>query len=167
MWLDAGIFSSHLGFESAISMDNLTLTRSLAAENSAYFLSGAKLTHEPNEKWTLAGIIINGWQRIRRVEGNSIPSFGTQVSCSPSKKTTINWSTFVGTDDPDETRRMRYFNNVYGQFQLNEKIAIITGFDIGAQQQVKNNSTYDFWLTPNLITQYSINKVWKTAVRVE
>ncbi|PIQ20280.1 MAG: hypothetical protein COW65_15905 [Cytophagales bacterium CG18_big_fil_WC_8_21_14_2_50_42_9] len=28
LWLDAGIFSSHIGVESAVSKDNLTLTRS-------------------------------------------------------------------------------------------------------------------------------------------
>lgn len=167
LWLDAGIFSSHLGFESAISMDNFTLTRSLSAESSPYFLSGAKLTYEPNEKWSLVGLVVNGWQRIQRLQGNSLPSFGTQISYSPSKNTTLNWSTFIGTDDPDETRRMRYFNNVYGQFKLSEKFALIAGFDVGAQQIEKNSSNYNFWLTPTLIGQYSINDVWKTAIRVE
>ena len=35
LWLDAGILHSHIGFESAISTENPTLTRSLLAENSA------------------------------------------------------------------------------------------------------------------------------------
>jgi hypothetical protein len=39
-WLDAGIFTSHIGFESAISKDNWTLTRSLMAENSPYYEAG-------------------------------------------------------------------------------------------------------------------------------
>jgi len=37
LWLDAGIMGSHLGFESAVSIDNLTLTRSLSAENSCFY----------------------------------------------------------------------------------------------------------------------------------
>ncbi len=48
LWLDAGVLPSHIGFESAISMDNMTLSRSLSAENSPYFLTGAKLTFNPN-----------------------------------------------------------------------------------------------------------------------
>lgn len=67
LWIDAGVFASHIGFESAISSDNWTMTRSLLAENSPYFLSGAKLTHNPNNKWEIAGLIINGWQRIQRL----------------------------------------------------------------------------------------------------
>ncbi|MBW2961097.1 porin [Mesonia aestuariivivens] len=167
LWLDAGILPSHIGFESAISMDNPTLTRSLLAENSPYFLTGAKLTFNPNEKWELAGLVANGWQRIQRLEGNSLLSFGTQVNYSPTDKVTLNWSTFIGTDDPDDTRRMRYFNNLYGQFQLTEKLNLIAGFDLGVQQRFKESSDYDVWLTPIIIGKYSLNDKWKTAIRAE
>lgn len=167
LWLDAGVLPSHIGFESAISMDNMTLTRSLLAENSPYFLTGAKLTYNPNDNWEIAGLIVNGWQRIQRLEGNSLPSFGTQVNYSPTEKVTLNWSTFIGTDDPDTTRRMRYFNNFYGQFQLTEKLGLIAGFDIGTQQRTKNSSAYDFWFSPVIIGQFSINQTWKTAIRAE
>jgi hypothetical protein len=167
IWLDAGIIPSHIGFESAISMDNWTLTRSLLAENSPYFLSGAKLTFNPTPKWEIAALILNGWQRIQRLEGNSLPSFGTQVNFSPTETTTLNWSTFIGTDDPDFTRRMRYFNNVYGQFQLTEKLGLITGFDFGVQQSIKGSSNYNFWLSPVIIGQFSINESWKAAIRAE
>ncbi len=167
LWLDAGIFGSHIGFESAISIDNWTLTRSILAENSPYYLSGAKLTFNLNNKWELAALICNGWQRIKKVSGNSLPSFCSQIKVSPSGKVMLNWSTFIGTDDPDTTRRMRLFNNLYGQFLFTEKFGLITGFDIGAQQRVKGSSAYDFWFSPVLIAQYKINKTLKTAIRTE
>ena len=118
LWLDAGVLPSHLGFESAVYMDNWTLTRSLSAENSPYFLTGMRLSYQPGNAWQVAALIVNGWQRIQRLEGNSLPSFGSQVQYSPSDRFTLNWSTFIGTDDPDPTRRMRYFSNLYGQFRL-------------------------------------------------
>ncbi len=167
LWLDAGVFPSHIGFESAISMDNMTLTRSLSAENSPYFLSGAKLTFHPNDKWEIAGMIVNGWQRIQRLEGNSLPSFGTQVSYRPTNKVVLNWSTFIGTDDPDTTRRIRYFNNFYGQFQLTDKFDLIAGFDVGIQQKFRGDSAYDIWFAPVLIGRYAINTTWRFAVRAE
>lgn len=167
LWIDAGILPSHIGFESAISMDNMTLTRSLLAENSPYFLTGVKLTYNPNKKWEIAALVVNGWQRIQRLEGNSLLSFGTQVNFSPNEKTTFNWSTFIGTDDPDDTRRMRYFNNVFGQFQLTENFKFISGFDIGIQQETKGSSYYDLWFSPIIIGQLSLNKSWSTAFRLE
>ncbi|MDL2228494.1 porin [Bacteroidales bacterium OttesenSCG-928-K03] len=167
LWIDAGVFASHIGFESAISSDNWTMTRSLLAENSPYFLSGAKLTYNPNDKLEIAGLIVNGWQRIQRLQGNSLPSFGTQINYSPTEKISFNWSTFIGTVDPDTTRRMRYFNNFYGQFQFTDKFGLIAGFDIGTQQRTKNSSVYDLWFSPVLIGQFSIKKNWKTAIRAE
>lgn len=167
LWLDVGVLPSHIGFESAVSIDNLTLTRSLLAENSPYFLTGAKLTYNPNKKWEIALLLLNGWQRIQRLEGNSHLSFGTQLTYNANDEITLNWSTFIGTDDPDITRRLRYFNNLYGQFKLSDRWQLIAGFDIGAQQSSKGSSDYDVWLSPVLITQYSINQNWKTAVRAE
>jgi hypothetical protein len=79
----------------------------------------------------------------------------------------MNWSTFIGTDDPDETRRMRYFSNLYGQFRITEKVGLLAGFDLGFQQEIKGSSTYDLWLTPTLIGQYALEARWKTAIRLE
>lgn len=167
LWLDAGVMPSHIGFESAISMDNMTLTRSLLAENSPYFLTGAKLSYNPSEKWEFAALVVNGWQRIQRLEGNALLSFGTQVNYSPTENFSFNWSTFIGTDDPDETRRMRYFNNLYGQLQVSDNFEFIAGFDLGAQQKTKGSSAYHFWLSPVIIGQLSLNENWKTAFRAE
>ena len=167
LWLDAGIFPSHIGFESALSTDNLTLTRSIAAENSPYFLTGAKLSFAPSEKLEIVALIANGWQRIQGVSGNSLPSFGTQVYYTPSKKVGLNWSTFIGSEFPDIERRMRYFSNLYGQFDLSDKFSLIAGFDVGVQQQSKGSSNYDYWLTPTVIAQYAFTEKWKMALRAE
>ena len=166
-WLDAGILPSHIGFESAISTENPTLTRSILAENSPYFLTGAKLSFVPNDKWEIAALVVNGWQRIQRLQGNSLPSFGTQISFGPSEKVNLNWSTFIGTDDPDTTRRMRYFSNLYGTFQFGEKFYLITGFDLGTQQQFKGSDAYDLWLSLIMIAQYKIAQKWQVAIRAE
>lgn len=167
LWVDAGVIPSIYGFKSAISTDNYTLTRSLSAESSPYFLSGAKITYNPSDKLEIAGLLINGWQRIQRLEGNSMLSYGTQLIYKPSKKSLINWSTFVGTDDPDSTRKMRYFNDFYGQFEVSERFSLITGLDIGIQQMEKGSTDYDVWFTPTIIAQYNMSALWNIGVRVE
>jgi hypothetical protein len=136
LWLDAGIFSSHIGFEGAIGKDNWTLTRSILAENSPYYLSGAKLTYNTsNGKLTLLGSIINGWQRIKRLDGYSGPAFSTQVQYRPSPKLTLNWSSFVGSDRPDSLKQGRFFNNFYAYINPAGKFGVILGFDIGSDRK--------------------------------
>lgn len=167
LWLDAGIFPSHIGFETAISMENWTLTRSILADNSPYYLSGAKFSWSPSSQSEWAVLVCNGWQRIQKVKGNTLPSFGTQMKLIPSEKITLNWSTFIGTDDPDSSRRMRYFSNMYAIWQISEKWGLITGFDLGAQQKSKESVHYYFWLSPVIIARMVMNKRWSTSLRAE
>lgn len=167
LWLDAGVFPSHIGFESAISSDNFTLTRSILAENSPYYLSGIKMTYEPSQNWEFTALVCNGWQRIQRIEGSTFPAFGTRIKFKSDRKFTLNWSTFLGTDDPDTIRRMRYFNNFFAEFQLSEKIRLLSGFDLGFQQKLSYSKDFDIWFSPVLITQYSLSEKWRIALRAE
>lgn len=168
LWLDAGVFSSHIGFESAIGKDCRTLTRSLSAETSPYFEAGAKLTYNtPDGKWLLSGLVLNGWQRIQRVGGNSLPSFGTQIQFKPNSKIVLNSSTFVGTDKPDDARQMRYFHNFYSIFQLSEKWEATLGFDIGREQARPESSDYNTWYTPVVILRCAATDKLAIAARAE
>lgn len=168
LWLDAGILPSHIGFESAIGADCFTLTRSMMADNSPYFESGAKLSYNTdNGKWDMAVLVLNGWQRIQRAEGNTTPAWGHQVTFRPSDKITLNSSSFIGNDFPDDERRMRYFHNLYGQFKISNQFALIAGFDIGTQQKEKSVSGYNIWYTPVLIARYSPAEKVSVAARGE
>lgn len=167
VWIDAGIMPAHIGFESAIGKDCYTLTRSMLAENSPYFETGAKVTWTPNEKWSFAAMYLNGWQRIKRVDGNQTPNFGTQITFKPSDKVLLNWSTYVGNDFPDSTRRMRYFNNLYGTFGITDKFSLIAGIDYGLQQKEKSSSELSNWYTPIVIARYAFTDKLAAAGRVE
>ena len=167
-WVEAGIFGSHIGFESAIGANCWNMTRSILAENSPYFLSGAKISYtSDNDGWFLSGLILKGWQRIQRVPGNQTPAFGHQLTWTPNEKVTLNSSSFIGSDTPDSTRQMRYFHNFYGQFQLSAKLGLIVGFDIGAQQMAKESKDYHKWYSPVLIVRFTPIEKIAVAARAE
>ncbi len=168
LWLDAGIFGSHIGFESAISKDCWALTRSILAENSPYYESGAKLTYiSGNSKWLLSGLWLNGWQHIARPQGNNTPAFGTQITFTPSSKVTLNYSTFIGNDKPDDFKQMRYFHNLYGILHLTDQFHVTAGFDYGMEQVSKGSSDFNTWYSPVLIVKYDLNDTWAIAARGE
>jgi hypothetical protein len=161
LWLDIGVFASHIGFESAIGKDCWNMTRSILADNSPYYESGIKLSYtSDNGKLFASVLVLNGWQRIQKVNGNSLPSFGWQITGKPNDKILINSSSFIGTDKDDATRQMRYFHNLYAIFNITEKFGLTTGFDIGAEQKAKGSKTYNVWYSPVLIARYQpINKL--------
>lgn len=168
LWVDAGIMPSHIGFESAIGKDCANLTRSILADNSPYYEAGVKIGYtSKSEKWYLAAMYLNGWQRIQKIEGNQTPAFGTQVTYKPSGKTTLNWSTYIGNEQPDLDRKWRYFNNFYGQFKVSDKTNLTAGFDIGSQQSANKSDKYDTWFSPVLIVQYKPTSKIQLAARAE
>lgn len=166
-WLDAGILPSHIGFESAIGKDCWNLTRSIMAENTPYFEAGARLSYtSPNGKWYASGLLLNGWQRMARVDGNNTPAFGTQLTYKPTAKATINWSTFVGNDKPDSVAQLRIFNNLYAQLQVTEKFGMILGCDVGLEEAASGEST-SLYITPILIPRLQLSERSCIAARIE
>ena len=168
IWIDAGIMPSHIGWESAIGKDNLTLTRSIAAENSPYFETGAKISYtSDNKKLFLSGLILNGWQRITRPEGNQTLAFGHQLTYTFSDNLSLNSSSFIGNDKPKDVKQMRYFHDLYVSFNLGEKWSGIVGFDTGAEQNAEGSDKYNLWYSPNILLSYALNDQTKIGARVE
>jgi Putative beta-barrel porin-2, OmpL-like. bbp2 len=166
IWLDVGIMPSHIGFESAISADCYTLTRSLQSENSPYFETGAKLSYSnKNEKLNFAFLFLNGWQRIQKPNNIQAPSFGMQVNYKVNDNTVINYSNFIGTDKPDSVKALRTYHNFYCLLQASKKVNIIAGMDIGTDKNSLDE--YGTWFSPVLIVKYKVSDKTNIALRSE
>ena len=166
LWLDAGIMPSHIGFESAISADCWTLTRSIVAENSPYYETGLKLSfiNKP-EKLQLAFFVLNGWQRIKKPDFIQKPSIGFQANYTPQRNLTINYSNFIGTDKADSLNALRTYHNFYMVREFKNKVGLTLGFDIGTDKY--NAKDYGIWYSPVMIVRYSLSQKTKIALRGE
>lgn len=168
LWIDVGIMPSHIGFESAVGKDNWNITRSMLAENSPYFETGARLSYTSSDnKWYMAALLLNGWQRIEMNNGNNIPSFGHQITFKPNDQLTLNSSSFIGNDKPDSSFQWRFFHDFYAQYQITKNLGVVAGFDIGAEQKSKGSSSYNCWYAPIIIGKLIISDKSAVALRVE
>ncbi len=168
LWLDAGVFPSHIGFENAHSQVCWTLTRSIIADNSPYYESGAALGYtSAGGKWSIVLLALNGWQRIQRVAGNSSACGGTRVSYTPSAKLSLNYNTFFGNDYPDSIRRTRIFHNLYGVVQATARLGLLAGIDYGMQQKFTGSNNWNNWLGTALIIRYKTTGKTAIALRGE
>lgn len=166
LWLEAGIFPSHIGFESAISADCWTLTRSILAENSPYYESGLKLTYQsPDQTLLLSALYLNGWQTISKSDFIQRPSFGMQATWKPTPEFTFNYSNFAGSALPDSLRSFRHFHNLYFIYEPSDKFGVIAGFDIGFEN--RNAGAFQNWYAPVIIIKQRIDKRTTVAVRAE
>lgn len=167
-WLDMGVLPSHIGLETAKGNENWTLTRSMMADNSPYFETGAKLSFtSQDQRWKLAGLLLNGWQRIRRQADNTTPAIGHLISYQSPMGLSMNSSSFIGSDTPDNARRMRYFHHFDMQIPMSERWQIQLAWDIGAEQVEKSSSRYYVWHSPLIQTRYQWNPEWSVSARAE
>ncbi|EOR96473.1 Outer membrane protein [Arcticibacter svalbardensis MN12-7] len=168
LWLDAGIFASHIGFESAISKDCWVLTRNISSENTPYYESGAKISYTTNDgKLGVTALYLNGWQRMQRQDFNNQPAGGLQLTWKPIDKITLNYSNYLGTEGADSIRVRRFYNNFYGIFQATDKLGLSVGFDYGTQQKQKASSAKKEIISAVAIARYQLADKWAVAGRVE
>lgn len=168
LWLDAGVLPSHIGFESAVGKSCDVLTRSIIADNTPSYEGGIKLGYtSDNGEWFLSALMVNGWQRIARVNGNNTPAFGTQITFTPNAKVTLNYSTFIGNDKPDTLKQMRYYHNFYGIFHPTDKFGITLGFDYCMEQKSNDSSGYNNLYSPVLILKYQFTVKFSISARGE
>lgn len=167
IWVDVGVMPSHIGFESAVSNNCWTLTRSILADNSPYYESGLRISSTYG-KWYLAVLLLNGWQQIYRPDQDNYPALGHQLTYKPNKNVSLNSSSFWGTNyDGINVPKTRLFHNFYGQFQLHKKLGMQLGFDIGAQQKTSNYNKFDIWYSPAMILRFVPKEKFRIAARAE
>jgi len=164
-WLDAGIFTSHIGFESALSKDNWTLTRSIMADNCPYYETGVRFTYEASPKLTLTGLVLNGWQNIQ--ETNQKKALGTQIQWKPSDKLLVNSSTFWGDEQPTGSpARRRLYHNFYLTYAPTDRVSLAGAFDVG-KQRVAPAGPFDLWLGAAVFVRGKLAEKWSATARAE
>jgi hypothetical protein len=116
-------------------------------------------------KLTVRGLVLNGWQNIR--ETNNDKAVGTQVQYTSGGGLLLNWSSFVGNEQPDSVAaRLRIFNDLYAVWSPSAAWAVALVVDVGVQERA-GASTYDVWHGASLMARWAFANQWAVAGRGE
>lgn len=163
LWIDGGIFLSHIGSESWISRDNLTYTRSLIAEFSPYYQSGVKLTWQATPSLSAQLDVVNGWQNVS--ETNSSKAVGARLDWTASPKVTLSAYNFVGNEAPDTVdAQLRMFQGASVRLVPTEKVTLVGSFDYGFQDLVGETGR---WYGTSVIAHVQATPRTALVARVE
>jgi hypothetical protein len=92
--LQAGIFSSFIGYDSLYAKDNLNYTRPWGADFTPYFMMGGSASYPFTPKLTGSLFLVNGYWHLARA--NSAPSAGGQVAYKVTPRVTLKETIFFG-----------------------------------------------------------------------
>ena len=162
LWVDGGIFLSHIGMENWTSRDNPTYTRSLSFDFTPAYESGVKLTWQATPKLSALVTVVNGWQNIS--ENNQDKAVGMRFDYARSSSTTFSYYNFIGNEAASD--RLRVFNGVGLHAGLTPTFSLQGNFDYGTQQKAQNGGSSSWWST-GLIGKAQVTPVVGVSGRVE
>jgi hypothetical protein len=194
VWMDMGIFFSHLGFSSWISNRNWNYSRGFMADFSPYYASGIRITNEISSKLELEFYLIDGWSQVSDI--NKSKSIGTQIDYDLTNHLTFVYNTYLGDESAKDRRiefenstysyeiykskQMRYFQNFIVTYKVNDRLDIASAFDIGFQNigykdeyfpdgnyYRKPGTTYSRWYGSTIWMRYKVNNNIYSAFRIE
>jgi hypothetical protein len=161
LWIDGGIFYSHIGMESWASRDNLTYTRSMSFDFTPAYESGVRLVWQATPKLSAHFHVVNGWQNIS--ENNQDKAVGMRFDYAQSSSTTFSYYNFVGNEA--SSSRLRVFNGVGFKSGLTSAFTLQGNVDYGTQQQAVTGSSS--WWSTALIGKLQVTPVVGVSGRVE
>ena len=159
LWLDGGIYFSHVGAEGFVSRDNLTYTRSLVADFSPYYQSGLRLSYKASDALQIQLHVINGWQVIS--ENNHSKTLGTQVTYAISSRLNFSYNTLIGRES-----EFRHFHDLILKYEPSDEWSCVFQYDVGFQKQF-GGSGFDSWSGFTLMAKYKLTSSKALSVRVE
>jgi hypothetical protein len=161
LWVDGGIFLSHIGIENWASRDNPTYTRSLSFDFTPAYASGVKLTWQATPRLSAMFTVVNGWQNIS--ENNHDKAVGVRLDYARSSSTTFSYYNHIGNEA--SSSRLRVFNGVGFKSGLTPNFTVQGNFDYGRQQQAVTGS--DSWWSTGLIGKLQVTPVVGISGRAE
>lgn len=164
--LQGGLFNSFIGYESLYAKDNATYTRAWIADNSPYLMFGVNAVYPFNDQWTGAFFIINGYFHLSRA--NSLPSYGGQVTYTPTSSWTIRQTLYYGPDQADTGMKFwRLFSDTIIEWKT-DRMTVALDYQVGTQ----NNASApgfprEVFTGADLTMQWRIAGPWSVALRPE
>ena len=136
LWLDAGMFRTHMGLESIQPRENITYSIATTTYYEPYFLSGAKLTWNPGSKLTLQANVFNSFNTFH--ETNKNKAFGLAALYEFNSKLSITFNSIHCDESPlyAPLKQPRLYNNLYLAYK-SKHIDLGAEINYGTQQHTK------------------------------
>jgi hypothetical protein len=164
LWLEGGVFYSHIGQESWATRDNPTYTRSLIADYTPYYSAGLRAIWQVSPVVTVRVDVVNGWQNVS--ETNSDKAAGIRVEFAPSPAVLVGYSNFVGDEQPDSLpNRVRLFNQAFARLGRADRAALWLTADLGRQGNPGDDGST--WYGLAAIGRLPLTGVVAVSARVE
>jgi hypothetical protein len=133
--IDAGIFVTPAGAEVIEAKDNYNYSRGLLfALAIPYYHAGVRFTYSPNDKVTLMGGLVNGWNNAE--ENNTGKTVMGAITFKPTGSLTLVENYIGGPETAGTNEDMRNLSDTVLTYTYNPKVSFIANYDYGKDNGV-------------------------------
>ena len=159
--LEAGIYPSHIGYESFFSKDNWNYTRGWMGEFSPYYQAGVKASYAFDAHWSAQLHFLNGWQVIG--DNNRAKAVGTQIAWT-GDRAALAFNTFAGPELPGDDSHWRLFGDLTAQVKASSWLTLGATADLGRQDRPERAA---LWHAAAVFARAALSPLAAVAFRAE
>lgn len=163
--VQAGIFSSLIGYDSLDAKDNFNYTRPWGADLTPYLMMGFNASYPFTQKLTGTVFVVNGYFHL--ADANSVPSSGGQLAYKLTGRTTLKETTLYGPAQSDTSLEFwRFLSDSIAEWRTNQ-ITIAFEYQVGTEKLALPANRRALWMGAQLPVHWTFTKHWSATVRPE
>jgi hypothetical protein len=163
--VQAGIFSSLIGYDSLYAKDNFSYTRPWGADLTPYLMMGVNVSYPFTDKLTGAAFVVNDYFHL--ADPNSVPSEGGQIAYNATSHTTIKETVLYGPHQSDTgLQHWRFLWDSIAEWKT-DRITTAFEYHVGTEKVATPGDPRALWMSAQLPVHWVFNKHWSATVRPE
>jgi len=163
--VQAGIFSSFIGYDSLYAKDNFNYTRPWGADFTPYLMMGVNASYPLNNKLTGTVFVVNGYWHL--VDANHVPSSGAQVAYKVTDRTTLRETVMFGPHQSDTGFEFwRFLWDSIAEWKT-DRITTAFEYHVGTEKVAAPGNPRALWMFGQLPVRWVLSKNWSATVRPE
>jgi hypothetical protein len=163
--VEAGIFSSLIGYDSLYAKDNFNYTRPWGADFTPYLMMGVNASYPLTEKLTATVFVVNGYWHL--ADANHVPSSGGQLAYKVAKHTTLKETVLFGPHQSDTGFEFwRFLSDSIAEWKT-DRMTTAFEYQVGTEKIATPGTPRALWMSAQLPLNWVFRKNWSLTVRPE
>ena len=163
--VQAGLFSSLIGYDSLYAKDNFEYTRPWGADYTPYLMFGINVSYPFAKKITATGFVVNDYFHL--AHPNNVPSFGGQLSYSATEHLNFKETVLYGPHQAETALGFwRFFSDSIAEWKK-EKSTTAFEYQVGTEKVSAPGTPRALWMSAQLPFHRVIVGRWSGTLRPE
>jgi hypothetical protein len=163
--IQAGIFSSVIGYDSLYAKDNFEYTRPWGADFTPYLMLGVNATYPMTSKLSGTLFVVNGYWHL--ANANGVPSTGAQFAYKSSDHLTLKETVIYGPHQSDTALDLwRFLSDSMAEWK-GKHLTTAFEFFAGTEKVATVGNPRALWISSQLPVHWAFNSHLSVTVRPE